>query len=114
MSDNESSEDGLKPFQFAPISDTLLTAPVPWPVGNGNYIFPISALQQPPSGPAPSTNVSTMTDYPDFNHYRHLLQYRGPHGTENTNIHHPAKEDVGDGSAWYYVTVGGRVGVFNT
>ena len=128
MSDDESSEDGAKPFRFAPTFPTPSSAApilVPQPVGSGDHIFtPVPQLigngghifsrraPQLLSGPAPSTNASTATDYPDFNHYRHL-QYQGPRGTKDPRIHHPTEGDVGDGDTWYYVTVGRTVGEFN-
>jgi len=112
MSDSESSDSEARPAASA--STPSLTAPIPTPslIGNGGHIFPIANLR-PPSGPAPSTNAVVTTNYPDFERYKHLIQYRGPRSAEDATIFHPAEGDIGDGDGWYYVMVGKNVGVFN-
>jgi len=111
MTSSESSggEDGLARLA-APTSTPSLTAPIPSLTGGGGHIFPIP---RPPNGLDSSTDAVAVTSYPDFDRYRHLLQYRGPHGSNNAVIFHPAEGDIGDKDGWYYVTVGRNVGVFN-
>ena len=112
MSESESSDGEVR--LAAATSTPSLAAPVSIPslIGNGDHIFPVPG-PRPPSGPAPPTNTVTMTNHSEFDRYKHLIQYRGPH-TEDATIFHPAEGDIGDGDGWYYVTVGRNVGVFNS
>jgi len=114
MISSESSGCEVEPARLAaPASTPSLTAPVPSLTGPGGHIFP-TPTPQPPSDLAPSTDAVAVTAYPDFDRYKHLLQYRGPRNSGNATILHPAEGDIGDGGAWYYVTVGKSVGVFNS
>jgi hypothetical protein len=114
MSDTEFSDDDAELVQRPPpVCSPSLTAvlPAPSPIGKGDHIFAVKTRKR--LDPAPPSNASAGADYPNFRQYKNLLRYRSDDAEKNAQIFHPAAGDVGDGEAWYYVTVGRNVGVFN-
>jgi hypothetical protein len=80
------------------------SAITPSPSGSGGHIFHV---------PTHETSVDVPGSMNTDEYHSHL-RFRNPEGVCKPFINDPADGDIGDGSGWYYVTVGKVVGVFNT
>ena len=114
VGDDDSDSDEPRRARLSPISvPPLPFIFIPPPSGNGGHIFTTRNSNLPiPSRDVPED--AAEEEYPDFVDYKKFLQFRGPHDAENVQIYHPLGDDIGDNDGWYYVTIGRRVGVFNS
>ena len=104
MSDDEPAKD-------IPTRSNITTV-IPLLLSNSDHIFSIPTHHR--IGHGTPVNTSTTLPNANFDQYLHLLRFRNPNSTCVGFINIPAPNSTGDGDAWYYVTVGRVVGVFNT
>lgn len=120
MSDGSSSERPLRLVVPAPTpspsgnSDDIFHPPTPSPSGNGGDIFHHPTRRRPAARETSINTPAALSASANFSDHLHHLNFRNPDRECKRSIYYPAENEIGDANAWYYVTVGRTVGVFNT